>query len=178
MMELKTFAVAVYSEPGVADACLALQDNHHADVPLLLFCGWYGVYYGQLPSTQLTQASEISRRLGSRLIKPLRKARRWMKTHSVDVESEQRWSDLREDIKRAELHAELLMLDTLATMVANAGDEAGANFIASTSGQPNQQDVILHNMRLLIKPDATRSDDHEQLLQLISAACFRAAQMP
>lgn len=177
MMELKTFAVTVYSETGVAQACLTLQDQEHVDVPLLLFCGWYGTCYGQIPCAQLTQAREISKQLGNRLIKPLRQVRRWMKTHSVDIRSELRWNTLREDIKRAELEAEMLMLDTLASMVASAGDDAGANFIASASGQPDQQAVILHNLRLLVQHDNVISGDTEQLLQLISAACFRAAQV-
>jgi uncharacterized protein (TIGR02444 family) len=36
------FSLAVYGRPGVAPACLALQQRHGADVNLLLFCAWFG----------------------------------------------------------------------------------------------------------------------------------------
>ena len=37
------FSGAVYAHPGVAEACLDLQDRHGLDVNLLLFCAWAGV---------------------------------------------------------------------------------------------------------------------------------------
>ena len=36
------FSLAVYHRPGVAQACLALQDRRGLDVNLLLFCCWAG----------------------------------------------------------------------------------------------------------------------------------------
>ncbi len=39
---LWTFACAFYGRPGVAAACLALQDEGGADVPLLLYLIWCG----------------------------------------------------------------------------------------------------------------------------------------
>lgn len=169
MMELKTFAVTVYSDTDVADACLSLQDENQVDVPLLLFCGWYGAFYGQLPAQHLQQALEISRQLGTHLIKPLRDARRWMKTHSVEVDVEQRWSQLREEIKRAELDAELLMLDTLSTLVLKFAEHADA-----VNATQQQQTDILQNMHLLLAPQTTTAAA-EQNLRLISRACLETA---
>ena len=37
------FSLRTYGAPGVARACLALQDACGADVNLLLFCCWLGV---------------------------------------------------------------------------------------------------------------------------------------
>lgn len=34
------FAIDVYSQPGVEDLCLELQDQQNADVTLLLWCLW------------------------------------------------------------------------------------------------------------------------------------------
>ena len=172
MVELNTFAVAVYSENGVAEACLSLQDEYQVDVPLLLFCGWYGAFYGRLPAALLTQASEISRQLGTHLIKPLRQARRWMKTHSVDMGAEQRWSHLREEIKRAELEAEMLMLDSLAIMVSGAPGSVPDS--STTDAGQQQHDIIMHNMRMLFDAEDTTPD--VPLLSLISAACLSTAQ--
>ena len=36
------FAVRLYAEPGVGEACLALQDRFGVDVPLLLWAAWLG----------------------------------------------------------------------------------------------------------------------------------------
>ena len=36
------FSLEIYAKPGVAQACLALQDECGADVNLLLFCCWAG----------------------------------------------------------------------------------------------------------------------------------------
>ncbi|HEX6103216.1 MAG TPA: TIGR02444 family protein, partial [Alphaproteobacteria bacterium] len=37
-----SFSVALYGRPGVAPACLALQDRFGCDVNLLLFAIWAG----------------------------------------------------------------------------------------------------------------------------------------
>lgn len=38
---LWAFSLRVYARPGVADALLALQNAHGADVNLLLYCAWH-----------------------------------------------------------------------------------------------------------------------------------------
>lgn len=176
MIELKTFAVSVYSETGVAEACLTLQDENNVDVPLLLFCGWYGACYGRLPSEQLTLATGISRQLGAHLIKPLRQTRRWMKTHSVEADTEQRWNTLREEIKRAELSAELLMLDTLSAMAVNSAGSTGVNADKGADDRQTRLDIIRHNLSLILEPETSLPDTHEHLLKLISAACLDTAR--
>jgi len=41
------FAVAVYSQPGVSERCLALQDEQGVDVNILLFAAWLGAERGE-----------------------------------------------------------------------------------------------------------------------------------
>jgi uncharacterized protein (TIGR02444 family) len=36
------FSVRLYGKPGVAEACIALQETHGLDVNVLLFCAWRG----------------------------------------------------------------------------------------------------------------------------------------
>ena len=36
------FSLEFYARPGVAEACLALQDRHGLDVNILLLCCWLG----------------------------------------------------------------------------------------------------------------------------------------
>lgn len=187
MMDLKTFAVAVYSEPGVAPACLTLQDNNQVDVPLLLFCGWYGALYGQLALPDLRRAVEISHQLGAHLIKPLRQTRRWMKTHSVDAATDARWNTLREDIKRAELAAELLMLDTLQAQFHRP--PSATEQTETERVQPDiQKQAIRHNLRLLVsdthaaEAPVRDNDDiaatRDNCLEQVGHACFITAQQP
>ena len=38
--EFWEFALARYARPGVAQCCVALQDEHGANVMLLLYCAW------------------------------------------------------------------------------------------------------------------------------------------
>ncbi|MDP2126588.1 MAG: TIGR02444 family protein [Pseudohongiella sp.] len=176
MMEIKTFAVAVYSIAGVAQACLTLQDRNNVDVPLLLFCGWYGASYGRLSQQQLSQATEMSQQLGAYLINPLRGARRWMKTNrlisdnsgvdaSDNVTGEQAWDSLREQIKSAELKAELLLLDALASTVIAEKCQDHPFLLQATVSD------IQHNLDML----ATGGD--KELLALIIAACSDTAQL-
>lgn len=149
MMELKTFAVAVYSEPGVEQTCLELQDQHHVDVPLLLYCGWYGACCGRIPDETLARARQTSAQLSDHVIKPLRKARRWMKTRQPAVsdsgpgsaaETDDGWQALREQIKASELKAELLLLDMLGRELKETREQGeGRDMLAD----------IQHNLRLL-----------------------------
>ena len=53
---LWTFACAFYGRPGVAAACLALQDEGGADVPLLLYLIWCGRTGRRLDASALAGA--------------------------------------------------------------------------------------------------------------------------
>ena len=37
------WALEVYARPGVAEACLNLQDDHHQSVPFLLWAAWAAI---------------------------------------------------------------------------------------------------------------------------------------
>ena len=41
--EFWRFALGFYARPGVAPACLELQDRHGKDVLIALYCCWVGV---------------------------------------------------------------------------------------------------------------------------------------
>ena len=116
MTDIKTFAIRVYSKPGITDACLTLQDEQAIDVPLLLFCGWYGVYAGAIPDDVFVRARALSQTLGEHVIYPLRQIRRWMKNKHSDAD----WIKLREAIKRQELEAELWLLTRLQAQCGTA----------------------------------------------------------
>lgn len=73
------FSLRVYRMPGVAQACLALQERCGADVNLLLFCGWAGRQGRELDLPRLRSAMGRVADWQSLVIGPVRVARRALK---------------------------------------------------------------------------------------------------
>jgi uncharacterized protein (TIGR02444 family) len=121
-MKLDAFAITVYRQPEVADACLTLQESMGLDVPILLYCAWFGCFYGEMKEAVLFQAIEVSTSYANSVVKPLRHTRRWMKdaTQSrsglLTADNLSSWQILREQIKAIEISSELLWLKALETM--------------------------------------------------------------
>ncbi len=117
------FSVTLYSKHGVADSCLALQNEHGLDVNLMLFCIWYGKYHGELSSSQLDELLDFSLLWATNVVKPLRQARRWIKQNRDDCEiPAERLESFRERVKKLELEAEQLQQNRLQQL-AHAGSE-------------------------------------------------------
>lgn len=98
------FSLALYAQPGVADCCLHLQDEHGVNVNVLLWCVWLGARGYELDQAQLDEALDSIQGWDSRYVQPLRALRRQMKLEfgvkDEDVEA------VRTSIKQAELQAE------------------------------------------------------------------------
>jgi uncharacterized protein (TIGR02444 family) len=103
--DLWTFCLTLYARPGVAPACLALQDRHGADIPLLLAVLWHG--QSGLGPAPLAEWRRLSKAWQRDAVVPLRNLRRAMKGRDG-------WEEIREGIKRLELRAEKAELDSLA----------------------------------------------------------------
>lgn len=72
------FSCAIYAAPGVADACLDLQDEWGTDVNLLLLAAWLGAARGwRLDVEDFAATPGAAWR--DIVIQPLRIARRWVK---------------------------------------------------------------------------------------------------
>lgn len=56
------FSVRLFRAAGVADACIALQDECGADVNLLLYCGWLGACGRRLDRRAMRSAANAVRR--------------------------------------------------------------------------------------------------------------------
>lgn len=106
------FSLAFYGAPGVAEACLALQDRSGmdggADVNLLLFCCWAGRAGHRLTAAELERLLGASADWQGEVVRPLRAARRWLKAEGGPAEGA-----LRERIKALELEAERIEQDRL-----------------------------------------------------------------
>jgi uncharacterized protein (TIGR02444 family) len=163
VLELRTFAIRVYSAPEVARACLALQDEAGVDVPLLLFCGWYAVQAGEIDDKTFAAAKTIAQELGEQLIYPLRNTRRWMKNRRED----QPWIALREAIKASELQAELLLLEQLQSCLNRPESEKSGSDPEPTHSEAE----IRKNLLRCVTDPAALSEKNQQQLQCVAHAC-------
>ena len=119
---LWNFSVRTYGKPGVADACLALQDRHGLDVNVLLFCCWFGCTRGVVDEPLWDSVLAFSERWADKVVRPLRAARTWMKHTGCtqpDISNDECMT-LREEIKRIELKAEQLQENTLQSLVEDS----------------------------------------------------------
>lgn len=78
------YSLALYARPGVAAACLALQDRHGCEVNLLLLCFWRAKLGlgGWMPG-EISRAEDSLRPLQD-VLRPLRQARRALKPLGPD----------------------------------------------------------------------------------------------
>lgn len=110
-MDIWDWALDAYGRPGVAEACLALQDAHGQNTPLLLWAVWAEAQDADL----LARAAEAARGWDAVAVSPLRAIRRALRAAQPPVDDRAREA-LREDVKAAELHAERVLLETLAAL--------------------------------------------------------------
>jgi uncharacterized protein (TIGR02444 family) len=99
------FSKAVYGQPGVKSACLALQEAG-LDVNVGLWVVW-AVVCGRDPGPALGAAVERSALWSAQVVKPLRAARTGLKYPPTFIESEGA-ATLRKTVLAAELEAERL----------------------------------------------------------------------
>ncbi len=106
------FALGLYGRPGVAAACLDLQDRHGVDIPLLLAAIWHGASgRGRLDAARARVWRAHARRW-RHTIAPLRTARTAIRTAA---KADPAIARLRKSILAAELAAEKLLLRDLET---------------------------------------------------------------
>ena len=134
MSEFWDWAVAAYARPGVAEACLDLQDTHGQNVPLLLWALWRG--------GDVTAAVTMARSWEKDVTGPLRGVRRRLKGRT-GAEA------LRDRVKAVELEAERVLMSALEA-VAGPGvdDDALAAVARSWGGAPPLE--VLDHLRVII----------------------------
>lgn len=177
MMTLDAFATTVYRKPEVADACLRLQQELGVDVPILLFCAWFGCVRGDLDNKMLAQVIKKSRPYSTHVVKSLREARRWMKQPDesqnsfLTTKNQQAWQSLREQIKSIEISAELLWLDGLQSLSESMSNEVGSAQVSATSVMGNMLKYCLS-----VKSESElKSKGVPPLLEHIAVACEHLA---
>jgi len=107
------YSLAVYGKPGVAEACLCLQDEAGADVNLLLFFCWLAtVRNAALDGAAVRDVVERTEGWRNQVVRPLRGVRRWLKGGAEGLTPES-VEALRSEVKRIELESERLQQDML-----------------------------------------------------------------
>lgn len=118
-----TFSLEVYARPGVAPACLALQDRHGLDVNLLLFCCWAARQGVELDRQAIAAAESAVAGWRNQVVKPLRGLRRRLKREMEGFAAAE-VAPLREQVKAIELEAERLEQARLESLLPAAGGTA------------------------------------------------------
>ena len=115
------FSLALYARPGVAEACLALQERHGIDVNLLLFCCWSGDRGHRLAPRELADLVAAVDAWHAEVVRPLRGVRRWLKGRDLGLGEPV--EALRAEIKARELDAERIEQRLLEGTLAIAAGE-------------------------------------------------------
>jgi uncharacterized protein (TIGR02444 family) len=106
------FSIKFYAVPGVADACIALQDKAKVDVNMMFFLLWNATEGRAFNAADIT---EIERRIGpwrEMAVIPIRNVRRALKSPPPAMAADAAES-LRTRIKAVELEAERLQQEAL-----------------------------------------------------------------
>jgi uncharacterized protein (TIGR02444 family) len=109
---LWTYSLRLYRRPGVAPACIALQDRLGVDVNLLFFCLWTGGSGRRLTPATLRLAAGLARVWTTNVVGPLRGTRRFLKPLELPK--------LRGAVARVELAAERVEQDLLYRLAPRA----------------------------------------------------------
>lgn len=134
------FSIELYRRPGVAEACLELQDSHGIDVNLLLHSYWYGESFGSVDILLLQEVVEFSSTWKQGIVQPLRSVRQWMKTrtHLVSENQALQFEALRERVKSEELSAEKIqqeMIEEISLRAKPANSATGLTAIRANLAQ-------------------------------------------
>ncbi len=162
------FSLATYGRDGVADACIALQEAHGADVNILLFCAWAGCNGVRLGRPQIEAACEAVREWHEEIVRPLRSVRRRLKSPVDGAPPGELQPALRARVQKTEIdaeHIEQLRLAALADAL-----EAGAPGAAAPDGAAARANMAIYLSVLGSEAGAQT----EGALAAISAAACRS----
>lgn len=164
------YSLLIYSTPGVADACLALQDDFGLDVNMVLFCFWCGVEGpGRLDSEQINACLSRTTDWQKQVIEPLRAVRRTCKIQS-GAETDSFSQILRRRVQAVELDAEHVEQLVLAGIVENSP------VIDDAEHEP--ADDAIHNIFAYLEAlDVAADDQILECLDDIVSAVFPGANL-
>ncbi len=111
------FSLAFYRRPGVADACLRLQDEAGIDVNVMLYLLFLAAYGIRLSADEMDRIEAVAKDWREAVVVPLREIRRKLKA-PLGAFALAVTADLRNDVKRIELAAERIEQQALEPLIA------------------------------------------------------------
>jgi uncharacterized protein (TIGR02444 family) len=161
--EFWDFSVTLYGKPGVAPACLALQERHGADVNILMFCLWLGASgRGPAAPEALDAAFAAVEAWHHEIVRSLRAVRKRLKT-AIGAADPGLAQALRARIQKIEIDAEHIEQLTLA-----ASPAAGVPARAALSAEVRAGHAAAYFRRL----PARATDEDLAALCAIMAGAF------
>ena len=147
------WAIEVHGREGVDGALNALQDEHGQCVAYLLWAAWAAQEGRVLPPEILAQGAALARHWEGAATRPLRAARRNLKTPAPPITEEAR-NALREQVRKAEFAAERLLMETLEALApqpdGGAQDIAGGLLAAAQAWSRQAPEAELRALASLI----------------------------
>jgi len=124
------FSLGFYRQPGVADACIALQDGCGIDVNILLFFLWLATAKRQVSPAAAQAVCAQAGPWRDDVVAPLRALRRKIKDGSWFVE--RNTAELfRTKIKAVELESERLQQEALFALAAGLATDDASTIVAA-----------------------------------------------
>jgi uncharacterized protein (TIGR02444 family) len=114
------FSIKFYAVPGVAQACIELQDQARVDVNMLLFLLWNATQSRALNAEDVAAVEDAIRPWREMTVVPLRGMRRALKS-PPPVMTPEAAEGFRIRIKAVELEAERLQQEALHGLAASGG---------------------------------------------------------
>ncbi len=167
--ELWDFAIKLYNEKHVSDACLALQDRLGIDVNLLLFCNWVAASGREgLSRQEVEEAINASAQWQSNVVLPLRSLRRYLKSPKDQIDARLA-GDLRRVVADSELYSERLELQMLGKLTHRP---ATSSFAGQECADAAADNLLLYMSRLT----GELSERDRKDILIIWQAAFPAAR--
>lgn len=117
-----TFSLGLYRQPGVAEACLQLQDRCGVDVNVALFLLWRALDQRRLRDDAVRALIDAVRPWQSEVIAPIRGLRRMLKSGAPLLKQGDA-EVFRNKIKAIELEAERLQQEAMAALAPDLASE-------------------------------------------------------
>jgi uncharacterized protein (TIGR02444 family) len=137
------FSIAFYAVPGVAPACIELQDKANVDVNVLFFLLWNASLGRAFNAAEVTEVEHAIGPWRDMAVVPIRNVRRALKTPPPAMPPEAAES-LRTRVKAVELEAERLQQEALYNLAQSSrlGRPAPSPAAAARDSVSSYQGVI------------------------------------
>ena len=163
------FSLAVYGEPRVGRSCLQAQEEHGADVNLLLLCCWLGFVGVKLTEESIRRLDALADGWRTEAILPLRALRTRLRQPVGPIDTAMA-DPVRECVKQAELLAEKVEQDLLYAALQTLPGRDGRD--AEPSGLA-RQNLQLYATAILLLPNALAM---KEVIENLLAGCRAALE--